>query len=319
MNAQPEQTAIARRSIIGTMAARNNMEAQAFEATLRATVFPKDGSREQFAAFLLVASQYNLNPLLKEIYAFPGKSGGIQPIVSVDGWANLINSHPQMDGLEFDDVTTMEGELISITCKIWRKDRTKPIMVTEYMSECRRNTDVWKQWPRRLLRHKALIQCGRYAFGFAGIVDQDEAERAFEVDQPSPGIVELKEKLNSPSPGIVELKGKLPVRLPEEPTQRPVVSLSPFPPEADSASPIYKRPVGRPRKDPPTVDVRAESAKDQIRTILAAQFVDDDDRQFALRNASERNSRWLAMEDIATAPIEELEFTLENLKSSINN
>jgi hypothetical protein len=26
-------------------------------------------------------------------------------------------------------------------------------------------------------RHKAMIQCARYAFGFAGIVDPDEAER----------------------------------------------------------------------------------------------------------------------------------------------
>ena len=50
-------------------------------------------------------------------------------------------------------------------------------MVTEYMAECIRNTDPWKQYPRRMLRHKALIQCARYAFGFAGIVDPDEAER----------------------------------------------------------------------------------------------------------------------------------------------
>ena len=45
------------------------------------------------------------------------------------------------------------------------------------MNECRRNTDPWKQWPSRMLRHKATIQAARYAFGFSGIVDQDEAER----------------------------------------------------------------------------------------------------------------------------------------------
>ena len=28
-----------------------------------------------------------------------------------------------------------------------------------------------------MLRHKALIQCARYAFGFAGLIDPDEAER----------------------------------------------------------------------------------------------------------------------------------------------
>jgi hypothetical protein len=28
----------------------------------------------------------------------------------------------------------------------------------------------------RMLRHKALMQCARYAFGFSGVTDDDEAE-----------------------------------------------------------------------------------------------------------------------------------------------
>ncbi|EEW4602325.1 phage recombination protein Bet, partial [Escherichia coli] len=34
--------------------------------------------------------------------------------------------------------------------------------------------------PKRMLRHKAMIQCARLAFGFAGIYDNDEAERIVE-------------------------------------------------------------------------------------------------------------------------------------------
>lgn len=165
-----------RRSLLTEMATRYGMEPKAFSDTLRATVVPKEASNEEFAAFLLVAREYDLNPVLKEIYAFPKKGGGIQPIVSIDGWTNMINSHPQLDGIEFDD--HMEGgKVTAITARLWRKDRSKPIVVTEYLVECIRNTDPWKQWPRRMLRHKALIQCARYAFGFAGIVDPDEAER----------------------------------------------------------------------------------------------------------------------------------------------
>ncbi|MEY4906124.1 MAG: hypothetical protein RLZZ292_3939, partial [Bacteroidota bacterium] len=89
-----------RKSVIATMALQYGMEAQAFEQTLRHTVVPQDCSKEQFAAFIVVANEYGLNPLTKEIYAFPSKSGGIQPIVSVDGWANLVNSHPQCDGFK---------------------------------------------------------------------------------------------------------------------------------------------------------------------------------------------------------------------------
>lgn len=181
MNAVTQTTAVAelpKRSVLIEMASRYGMEAPAFEQTLRATVVPKDCSKEQFAAFLLVAREYNLNPVTKEIYAFPAKGGGIQPIVSIDGWCNLINSHPQCNGVEFDDHLSADGQSVdAITARIWRKDRDKPVVVTEYLAECKRATDPWKQYPRRMLRHKALIQCARYAFGFAGIVDPDEAAR----------------------------------------------------------------------------------------------------------------------------------------------
>jgi phage recombination protein Bet len=165
------------RSITTEMATRFGMEPQPFEATLRATVVPKDCTREQFAAFLMVARDYNLNPITREIFAFPTRAGGIQPIVSVDGWMNLMNSHPQMDGLEFEDIKNDKGELAAIKCRVFRKDRTRPVEVIEYMSECRRPTDTWKTWPARMLRHKAAIQAARYAFGFSGIVEPDEFER----------------------------------------------------------------------------------------------------------------------------------------------
>lgn len=164
-------------SLLVCMADRYGMRPDAFEKTLRATVVPANCSKEQFAAFLLVSKEYGLNPVLREIYAMPAKSGGIQPIVSIDGWLNIINSNPKMDGLEFEDHLDESGKLVSITARIWRKDREKPIEVTEYMSECRRDTPTWKQWPARMLRHKAAIQCARYAFGFAGIIDPDEYER----------------------------------------------------------------------------------------------------------------------------------------------
>lgn len=171
-------------SVTIAMAKRFGMEPAAFEATLRATVVPKDCSSEQFAAFLLVAKEYGLNPITREIFAFPTRGGGIQPIVSIDGWLNIMNSHPQMDGLEFEDHIE-DGKLVAVTARIWRKDRAKPTTVTEYMEECKRNTDTWKQWPSRMLRHKAAIQCARYAFGFAGIMDPDEYERWQEREKPA--------------------------------------------------------------------------------------------------------------------------------------
>lgn len=187
-------------SVMVDMANRYGMDPRAFEATMRATVVPAECSREQMAAFLLVAKEYNLNPLTKEIYAFPTRGGGIQPIVSIDGWCNLINSHTMLNGIEFDDHASADGKaLTAITARIWRKDRDKPITVTEYMDECNRKTDTWTKWPRRMLRHKALIQCARYAFGFAGIIDPDEADR-LDVPERKPEAAKLVTVKRPPPP-----------------------------------------------------------------------------------------------------------------------
>lgn len=139
--------------------------------TLKATAFRSNATDAQFNVLMIVANQYGLNPFTKEIYAFPDKNNGITPVVGVDGWARIINSHPQFDGMEF----TSDAE--SCTCKIYRKDRNHPTIVTEYLEECKRPTQPWNSHPRRMLRHKAMIQAARLAFGFGGIYDEDEAER----------------------------------------------------------------------------------------------------------------------------------------------
>lgn len=143
--------------------------------TLKATAFKGQVSDAQMTALMVVANQYGLNPWTKEIYAFPDKNNGIVPVVGVDGWARIINNHPQFDGMDF----AQDEE--SCTCIIYRKDRSHPVKVTEYMAECRRsNMGPWASHPRRMLRHKAMIQCARLAFGYGGIFDQDEAERIVE-------------------------------------------------------------------------------------------------------------------------------------------
>ena len=188
------------RSVLVDMSGRYGMEPAAFEATLRATVCKGNVSREEFAAFLLVAKEYGLNPMTKELYAFPAKGGGIQPIVSIDGWARIINDHPMFDGMEFEDVR--EGDdLIAITCRMHRKDRSRSIEATEYMAECRRSTDVWKTWPCRMLRHKAMIQCARYAFGFSGIVDPDEYERMETARDVTPRTTGMRARLEARAAG----------------------------------------------------------------------------------------------------------------------
>ena len=158
--------------------------------TLKATAFKGQVSDAQMTALMVVANQYGLNPWTKEIYAFPDKNNGIVPVVGVDGWSRIINNHPQFDGMEFEQNDD------SCTCIVHRKDRSHPIKVTEYMAECRRaNVGPWQSHPRRMLRHKAMIQCARLAFGYGGIYDQDEAERIVDAEKVVTGEVIHEPKL----------------------------------------------------------------------------------------------------------------------------
>ena len=155
---------------------------------LKSTAFKGEVSDAQLSALLIVAKQYGLNPWTKEIYAFPDK-GAIVPVVGVDGWARIINSNPQFDGMDF------EQDADSCTCTIYRKDRSHPIKVTEWMAECKRNVGPWQSHPYRMLRHKAMIQCARIAFGFGGIYDADEAERIIEASPPEPKNMGMAEEV----------------------------------------------------------------------------------------------------------------------------
>lgn len=193
--APPASVAIAptRQSLVAKIADRYGVEPDRLLTTLKATAFRQQegkppATNEQLLALLVVADQYRLNPFTKEIYAFADK-GGIVPVVGLDGWARIINEHVQFDGLSF----SVPEDGLSCTCTIYRKDRGHPTEVTEYLAECKRATGPWGTHPRRMLRHKALIQTARLAFGFAGIYDDDEARRIVEVgDELLPATAPLR-------------------------------------------------------------------------------------------------------------------------------
>lgn len=168
--AQPAQRA----SALAIMAANCNVDPSKLHLTLKNTVF-KGATDDELLALVVTSNRYGLDPFLKQIYAFPKKGGGIVPLVGFDGWVAIANRQPNFDGMTVE----VEGEgknPESATCKIYLKDRAHPVTVTEYFSECHRNTDPWNQMPRRMMRNKAIIQAIRVAFGVGGIYDEDEAQ-----------------------------------------------------------------------------------------------------------------------------------------------
>lgn len=226
----PNTQIATRPSLTQELASHYGIEPAKFIATLKATVMPKRQggepapvSDEELAAFCMVAKEYGLNPFLKEIHAFPNKSGGVTPIVGVDGWAKLMNRQPHFDGIEFEATDDAEsGKPVSVTARIYIKGRSRPVSVTEYFSECQRGTEPWRQMPRRMLRHKALIQGVRVAFGFCGIHDEDEASDIVNVTPPE--AREKKPLFTKPSRETlpaVEVKTKPAPQSDPEPEQAP--------------------------------------------------------------------------------------------------
>jgi hypothetical protein len=182
------------------------LEEQKLVDTLKSTVIKpkkirgKDGkpdtwqeaSLAEVNAFCMVAAQYDLDPLLKQIHAFVSESGGgIVPIVGYDGWVKLVNREKRFAGVEFIDHLDEKGNLYAITGKmsVWNDPGGDPskgsrtVEVTEYLEECRGTTTPWVKWPRRMLRNKVYSQTARMAFGFSGIYDEDEGDRILEAGE----------------------------------------------------------------------------------------------------------------------------------------
>lgn len=186
------------KSALTSLAGRLQVNSKSLELTLKATVCKgmkkKDGNyrpltNEEFIAFVVVANNYQLNPLIKEIYAYPDTKGdGIIPVVSTDGWNSLMlrNCNYKTHSYVYckDFITPKGGKPCPEWMEIHIEKKTGGVVVVrEYLDECFRDKNFanpWQTHTKRMMRHKTKIQGAREAFGFSGIYDKDEAERIIE-------------------------------------------------------------------------------------------------------------------------------------------
>ncbi len=208
-------------SALAKLSEKYGLEELKLVDTLRATVIKskkvrgRDGKPDTFVpatieevnAGLMVAAHYDLDPMLKQIHFFPAEGGGIVPIVGYDGWVKLVNRERRFAGFRSIDNVDGSGNLVSITgiMKVWVSEpggESYEVEVTEYLEECRRDTEPWKKWPRRMLRNKTYNQTARMAFGFSGLYDEDEAERIREASEAAIDVtpaVKVPQALPRPS------------------------------------------------------------------------------------------------------------------------
>lgn len=192
------------------IAARCNVPVSEVQPLLMATVFNQGKgeplSQNEFVAALIICEAYGLNPFLREIYCFRHQ-GTLQTPVGVDGWIRILNSQPSYLNVSFSYEDGEEGKPYSCTCLLRDKERGE-IPVTEYFAECVRRTPAWEQMPRRMLRHRALIQAIRIAYGIGGLIDEDEFEGMRDVEAKVRPVPDARPKLESQPAKAIPLDDK---------------------------------------------------------------------------------------------------------------
>lgn len=115
---------------------------------------------------LRLITKHELDPFADEIDIHQYEDGHWQAFITIDGWSKLINIHPAFRGISFTESSELaNGVPTWMGCAIHRNDRVVPIEVKEYFCEIQTEHSIWKDMPRRMLRHRVIAQCARLAFG----------------------------------------------------------------------------------------------------------------------------------------------------------
>jgi hypothetical protein len=117
---------------------------------------------------LHVANRYCLDPLIEEVTLMDDEEQFLRPYITLDGWMRILNEQTHYCGIQFRESTELiDGIPSYMECTIYRDDRVLPIMIKEYYQEIKTEHAVWEHLPRRMMRHRALQQCVRLAFGIS--------------------------------------------------------------------------------------------------------------------------------------------------------
>ena len=183
---------------------------------------PANVSDGQLAAFVSIAAEMGVNPLLPGmLYAYPIQGGGIVPMMGPDGVFKKLTEHPAVEAWEVaifpEDAN---AEPTHATAKIWRKGTDKPLSKTVYFKEWKISSNPnWQTRPRHMLEIRALKQCARQIIH--GIpFDEDERAIMGEINV-TPGAEQAPAAEARPKGPKRESKGAASIPAEKEPPKKP--------------------------------------------------------------------------------------------------
>jgi len=147
-------------------------------------------TKTEWELFLYMARLYDLNPLLREIWAvkYNGKPANI--FTGRDGLLKIAHKSGMFDGMrtvllvatqtgvEEADIAPKGAEILGAKCYVWRKDMSHPVEVSVKLSEYDTHRSTWKEKPDTMIRKVAEAHCLRRTFSIHGLYLPEEFKQA---------------------------------------------------------------------------------------------------------------------------------------------
>ena len=173
--------------------------------------FPPNVTNEEMIYCMSVAKEFNLNPILKQIYFVPRRSqidgkwvDKVEPLAGRDSFLTLAHRTGKFAGIESeasiikipknDNGKWIEIEDLVATAKVFRTDSEKPFVVSvsynEYVQTKKDGTPTkfWADKPHTMLKKVAESQCLRKAFDITGLYDLNEMNTMTEKSSHTPAV-----------------------------------------------------------------------------------------------------------------------------------
>jgi hypothetical protein len=246
---QPAAVAPRPANVRDALARSLNIDPDQLVAVVKSQCFkgdPRSITNEQLTAFLSVAADLGVNPLLPGmLYAYPIAGGGIVPMIGPDGVYTMLARRPEYGGHRFE-YEYHERTLVAVTCYIaWRGRElpvSKRIIVAEWEMGANPN---WKTRRTHMAETRALKQAARQVIHG---LPWDEEERRIAQAVETPHVVV------TPARGAAAVAARLLDDRPAAEPALPPVEVEPAPVEAQAEAP-------KPEPDVAPADIAALASR----------------------------------------------------------
>src|SRR6056297_668733 len=153
-------------------------------------------TKTEWELFLYMAKLYDLNPLLREIWAIKFNNQPAQIFTGRDGLLKIAHKSGMFDGMKTMllveqngeavevDVAPSKAKLLGAKTYIWRKDMSHPVEVSVKFSEYDKSNspkyNTWKDKPDTMIKKVAEAHCLRRTFSIHGLYLPEEFKQAQE-------------------------------------------------------------------------------------------------------------------------------------------